>query len=158
MAGRGTKRRPPEAGKATGPARQSFPRRDTNGRVISASEMIIAVVAWVAAVTVVIMAVDGIATAAGRSAFGHISGWPAAILAVWLFLEDFRAWRIGPARFGVALVAAALGALGGTVLVSVLDAVPPLFAGALGALVACLIYATVWFYGIRLMADRTTGR
>jgi hypothetical protein len=158
MAGRGTTRRPPEAGKPTGPAKQSFPRRDANGRVISVSEMIIAVVAWVAAVTVVIIGVDGIASAAGRSAFGHISGWPAAILAVWLFIEDFRAWRIGPARFGVALVAAALGALGGTVLVSVLDSVPPLFAGALGALLACLIYATVWFYGIRLMADRTTGR
>jgi hypothetical protein len=137
---------------------QKYPHRDANGRVISAGEMIVSVVTSVAIVTVLLIVVDGLASVAGRGSFGRISGWPAAILAAWLFIEDFRAWRIGPARIGVALVAAALGALAGGLLASVLGALPPLFAGALGALLACLIYAMVWFFGVRLVAERTTER
>jgi len=137
---------------------QKYPHRDADGRVINATEMVISVITSVAIVTVLLIAVDGLASVAGRGSFGRISGWPAAILAVWLFIEDFRAWRIGPARVGVALVAAALGALAGGLLASVLGALPPLFAGALGALLACLIYAMIWFFGVRLVAGRTTER
>jgi hypothetical protein len=137
---------------------QKYPHRDADGRVINATEMVISVITSVAIVTVLLIAVDGLASVAGRGSFGRISGWPAAILAVWLFIEDFRAWKIGPARIGVALVAAALGALAGGLLASVLGALPPLFAGALGALLACLIYAMIWFFGVRLVAYRTTER
>jgi len=137
---------------------QKYPHRGVDGRVINATEMVISVITSVAIVTVLLIAVDGLASAAGRGSFGRISGWPAAILAVWLFIEDFRAWKIGPARVGVALVAAALGALAGGLLASVLGALPPLFAGALGALLACLIYAMIWFFGVRLVAGRTTER
>ena len=126
--------------------------------LISATEMIVSVITSVAIVTVLLIVVDGLASVAGRGSFGRISGWPAAILAVWLFIEDFRAWRIGPARIGVALVAAALGALAGGLLASVLGVLPTLFTGALGALLACLIYAMVWFFGVRLVAERTTER
>jgi hypothetical protein len=146
------------AGETTRPPAQKFPRRDADGRVATASDMAVGVVMSVAIATVLLIAVDGIATASGSGSFGHISGWPAAILAVWLFIEDFRAWRIGPARIGVALVAAALGVLAGGLLTSLLDVIPLLFAGALGALLACLIYATIWFFGVRLVADRTTER
>ncbi len=137
---------------------QKYPHRDADGRVVSATEMVISVITSVAIVTVLLIVVDGLASVAGRGSFGRISGWPAAILAVWLFIEDFRAWKIGPARVGVALVAAALGALAGGLLASVLGALPPLFAGALGALLACLIYAMIWFFGVRLVAGRTTER
>ena len=88
-----------------------------------------------------------------ESPAGRRRSWPCG-----LFIEDFRAWQIGPARIGVALVAAALGALAGGLLASVLGALPPLFAGALGALLACLIYAMIWFFGVRLVAERTTER
>jgi hypothetical protein len=137
---------------------QKYPHRDADGRVVNATEMVISVITSVAIVTVLLIVVDGLASVAGRGSFGRISGWPAAILAVWLFIEDFRAWKIGPARVGVALVAAALGALAGGLLASVLGALPPLFAGALGALLACLIYAMIWFFGVRLVAGRTTER
>jgi hypothetical protein len=137
---------------------QKYPHRDADGRVVNATEMVISVITSVAIVTVLLIVVDGLASVAGRGSFGRISGWPAAILAVWLFIEDFRAWKIGPARVGVALVAAALGALAGGLLASVLSALPPLFAGALGALLACLIYAMIWFFGVRLVAGRTTER
>ena len=139
-------------------AAQKYPHRDADGRVVSASEMVISVITSVAIVTVLLIVVDALASVAGRGSFGRISGWPAAILAVWLFIEDFRAWKIGPARVGVALVAAALGALAGGLLASVLGVLPPLFAGALGALLACLIYAMIWFFGVRLVAGRTTER
>lgn len=140
------------------PGAAKYPHRDADGRVVSATEMVISVVASVAIVTVLLIVVDGLASVAGRGSFGRISGWPAAILAAWTFIEDFRAWRIGPARIGVALVAAALGVLAGGLLASVLGALPPLFAGALGALLACLIYAMIWFFGVRLVAERTTER
>ncbi|HEU0238029.1 MAG TPA: hypothetical protein VFR11_01950 [Micromonosporaceae bacterium] len=139
-------------------AAQQFPPRDAHGRVASASEMAGAVVLLVALGTVLLIIVDGIGAAAGRGAFGHLPGWPAAILAVWMFIEDFRAWRIGPARAGVALVSAALGALGGVLVASLVGVLAPLWQGALGALVACLIYAMVWFFGIRALSDRISER
>src|SRR5215468_794929 len=89
------------------PAAQ-FPRRNALGRVDSAAELMGAVVLFVALGTILVAAVDGIATLAGRGSFGRVPGWPAAILAVWMFIEEFRAWRIGPARIGIALVSAAL--------------------------------------------------
>lgn len=134
---------------------QKYPHRDADGRIVSASEMVISVITSVAIVTVLLIAVDGFASVAGRGSFGRIAGWPAAILAVWTFIEDFRAWKIGPARVGVALFAAALAALAGGLLASVLGALPTLFAGVLGALLACLIYAMIWFFGVRLVAGRT---
>ncbi|HEY7175955.1 MAG TPA: hypothetical protein VH442_13645 [Micromonosporaceae bacterium] len=139
-------------------AAPSFPRRDAAGHIAPFSDLAVAVVLFVAMVTVLLVIVDAIAAGVGRGSFGHIPGWPAGILAVWTFIEDFRAWRIGPARAGVALVSAALGALGGTLLASVLGSLPPLWQGALGALLACLIYAVVWFYGIRLIANRISER
>lgn len=139
-------------------AAQKFPRRDADGRIVSARELAVGTVVSVGLVLVLLMAVDGIASVARHTSFGRVSGWPAAILAAWTFIEDFRAWRIGPARIGVALVAASLGALAGGLLASVLGALPPLFAGALAALLACLIYAMIWFFGVRLVAERTTGR
>jgi hypothetical protein len=139
------------------PAAQ-FPRRNALGRVDSAAELIGAVVLFVAVGTILVAAVDGIATLAGRGSFGRVPGWPAAILAVWMFVEEFRAWRIGPARIGLALVGAALGVFGGGLLASFLDSLQPLLQGAIAALLACLIYATLWFYGIRLLADRSPER
>jgi hypothetical protein len=150
--GSGTPSEPAKSGAA------KYPHRDADGRVTSAKEMLVSVVTSVAIVTVLLIVVDGLASVAGRGSFGRISGWPAGILAAWTFIEDFRAWRIGPARIGVALVAAALGALAGGLLASALGALPPLFAGVLGALLACLIYAMIWFFGVRLVAERTTER
>lgn len=134
---------------------QKYPHRDADGRIISAAEMVISVITSVAIVTVLLIAVDGLASVARHTPFGRVSGWPAAILAAWTFIEDFRAWRIGPARVGVAVFAAALGVLAGGLLASVLGALPPLFAGAIAALLACVIYAMIWFFGVRLVAGRT---
>lgn len=131
-----------------------FPRRDANGRVASIHEMLAGVGANAVLGTVLVVAIDGLATLVGSGRFGQISGWLAGILMVWLFVEDFRAWRIGTGRIGVALLAGVIGLLAGAFLSVQLTALPNIFAGAIGVLVAGLIYAVLWFYGIRMLADR----
>jgi len=134
--------------------RPTFPRRDAKGRVASFPEMLGGVVGNVVLGTALVAAIDGLVTVAITGTFGQISGWLAGILMVWVFVEEFRAWRIGPARILVAFVAGVVGVLAGAALSARLDVLSHLFAGALGVALAGVIYAIIWFYGIRVLADR----
>ncbi|HKD97234.1 MAG TPA: hypothetical protein VKB69_06465 [Micromonosporaceae bacterium] len=137
---------------------QTFPRRDERGRVASWPEMVVGVVLNVVVGTIILAAIDGIIALLGSGTFGTFSGWIAGILAVWLFVEDFRAWKIGTGRIGVCLLGIVLGLGVGIVIARSLTILPNLFAGAVGVLVAALLYAAVWFFGIRALADRIGER
>lgn len=136
----------------------TFPRRDDRGRVATWPDMIGGVVLNLILGTVILAAVDGIVAFLGGGTFGRFSGWIAGILVVWLFVEDFRAWRIGTGRIGVALLGIVAGLGVGIVVARNLTMLPNLFAGAVGMLVAGLVYAAVWFFGIRALADRLGER
>jgi hypothetical protein len=102
--------------------------------------------------------IDGLFALLGLGLFGHVSGWLAAILPVWLFVEEFRAWpgvvlRIGAAAFA-ALVGLAIGSLAG----GAAGFLPPLGVGAVGAAVATLSYTVLWYFGIRWLARRVGER
>jgi hypothetical protein len=135
-------------------AQQTFPRRDDRGRVATWPDMVAGVVLNVALGTLILAVIDGIVALLGGGTFGRFNGWITGILAVWLFVEDFRAWRIGTGRIGVALLGIVLGLGVGIVVARNLTMMPNLFAGAVGMLVAGMLYAAVWFFGIRALAER----
>ena len=140
------------------PAKVQFPKRDADGRVATFADMVAGVGVNLVLGLVILVVIDALsATVAGR--FGEISGWLAGILVVWLFVEDFRAWgqgnhRVGAGRWGVAAGGVLLGGLAGAALSGQLNAWPNLASGALGVLLATGLYAAIWFYGIRVIADR----
>jgi hypothetical protein len=102
--------------------------------------------------------IDGIFAAVGLGTFGHVSGWLAAILPVWLFAEELRTWSGVTLRIGVAIVGALVGVALGSLAGGVTSFLPPLGVGAVGATVATLCYAVVWYYGVRWVAHRVGER
>lgn len=132
----------------------AYPRRDANGRVASVREFLAAAAALLATGLVVLLAIDGLFTLAGAGKFGVMSGWLAGTLMVFLFVDDFRAWKGVPARVLVAAVGVVLGVLVGSLVNGVVSNLPNVFAGSVAVAVAGLIYVTVWFYGVRFSADR----
>lgn len=136
----------------------TFPRRDERGRVTSWPEMAAGVVFNLVVGTAILAAIDGIVAVTGHGTFGRFSGWIAGIMVVWLFVEDFRAWRIGTGRIGVALLGTVAGLGAGVLVARDLTVLPNLFAGVVGMLVAGLLYAAIWFFGIRALADRLGER
>ncbi|GAA5177422.1 hypothetical protein GCM10023322_02050 [Rugosimonospora acidiphila] len=99
-------------------------------------------------------AIDGIFALIQLGTFGHASGWLIAILPVWLFAEEFRAWPGVGLRIVVAVVAAAIGLVLGSVVGGLADFLPPLGVGDIGAAVATLSYTLLWFFGVRWLAHR----
>jgi hypothetical protein len=119
-------------------------------------ELLTAVVVGLALGGVVLVVIDGLTALLGWGRFGEISGWLAGVLPVWLFVEEYKAWREVPTRIVLALVSTALAiplALAAATLAS--GPLPPLASGAIGVSVGALAYAVLWYVGIRWLADRT---
>jgi hypothetical protein len=137
----------------------TFPRRDADGRVVRLAELLAWVAAGLVIGVVVLLLVDGVSALLGLGRFGRLSGWLAGILPVWLFTEEFRAWRGVPGRAAVAVIsglpALILGFAGAQTIGGVL---PPLGAGAVGATIGALLYGALWYVGIRWLADRGVPR
>jgi hypothetical protein len=140
----------------TNPATR-WPRRNSQGRIVEWRHLLEAVVVLYVVGMFAVVVVDALSTWAGIGDFGQTSGWLAGVMAFWLYVEEFRAWRGTRSRVLVALaaglVALAVGALAGFALSSY----APLVSGFAGAAVACFGYAPLWFYGIRRAVDREAG-
>ncbi|SDZ36636.1 hypothetical protein SAMN05444365_111107 [Micromonospora pattaloongensis] len=133
----------------------SFPRRDADGRVVALPDLLGVTLAGLVIGLAVLAVFDAGLSVVGAGRFGDANGWLAVILPVWLFAEEFRAWRIGPARIAVALVAAAVAIAAGLLGAGLTNGLPPLAAGGVGATVFSLVYALVWFHGVRWLAQRS---
>jgi hypothetical protein len=141
---------------ATRSSTQVFPRRDTDGRVISLAELLAAAFGGTLLGLCALALIDGVFAIIGLGKFGRGSGWLAAILPAFLFFDDFRAWRGRSARIVVALVAAAVSIALGLTAAAAVSGLPPILSGAVGATVAALVYSFVWFVGIRWLTGRRT--
>jgi hypothetical protein len=150
--------RPPAAPSGEQKPQATFPRKDPDGRIVSLTEFLGGVVFSIVLGVIVLVAVDGIISLLGIGRFGSVSGWLAGILAVWMFVEEFRAWRGVPARVAPLLVAAAVGGLIGAALSARMEALPAVADGAISVAVAALIYAVIWYFGIRYLASRLGER
>lgn len=133
--------------------------RDGHGRVRRLPDLLGLAGAGLVTGVVAILLLDGGFTLLGSGTFGRVSGWLAGILPVWLFVEEFRAWRTGApesrnavllAAVLAGLVAAAVGALAAGATGAVSDL--PLVTGAVGATAGSAGYAMVWFLGVRRLA------
>jgi hypothetical protein len=137
----------------------TFPRRDADGRVVRLPELLVSIIAGVVLGGVALLIIDGLSALAGLGRFGQLSGWLAGILPVWLFVEEFRAWRVVVARVGMALLcgmlALVIGVAGAILAAAVL---PPLGSGAVGVTVSAVLYGTLWYVGIRWSANRGVAR
>jgi len=132
-----------------------FPRRDPDGRVARFGELVVAAVVWLVVAFVALTVIDVLSSLVGVGAVGSSRGWLIAVLALWLYVEDFRAWRGVRSRVGIMLIALLVGVLvGGAVgygLAYLADGLPALVTGSVGAAVGVLVYAPIWFYGIRFV-------
>jgi hypothetical protein len=133
---------------------QTFPRRDAEGRVISVAELLVAALLGTVVAAVGLVIIDGLLALIGLGTFGHASGWLALILPALLFFDEIRAWRAYRVRFLVGLVAAGVAVGLGLIVAALFAGLPALVSGGLGAAVAAVIYAFVWFVGIRWLTGQ----
>jgi hypothetical protein len=134
---------------------QTFPRRDEHGRVIRLSELLAAagfgtLLGWIAVVVI-----SGLTAAVGLGQFGTTSGWLALILPALTFFDDLRGWRPYRIRILVALVCAVAAIVLGLLAAATAARLPPIVSGAVGALVAALVYSPAWFIAIRAVTGPT---
>lgn len=134
--------------------RDTFPRRDEDGRVVGLADLLALTAAAYVTGFAVLLVLDLAGGLVGWGEFGEASGWLALILPAWLFLiEELRAWRAVPARHVVVVSGALLGIALGLLAAGVTPG-PPLVSSGVGAAVAALVYAVYWYYGIRWLARR----
>ncbi len=131
-----------------------FPQRDGDGRIVRLSHLLGVSLAGVVVGVLALVVFDwGFATV-GAGRFGHANGWLAVILPAWLFLDDFRAWGYGVARVVAALHAGALGVAAGLRAAATASGLAALWSGAFAAAVFAVLYAVVWFVGVRWLSRR----
>jgi ABC-type phosphate transport system permease subunit len=133
----------------------TFPRRDRDGRVLRLTELLASVAAGLVLGLVVLVVVDGLTAVFGFGRFGEISGWLAGVLPVWLFVEEYKAWRAVPTRIVLALVAVVFATpMALAAAAAVQNVLPPLGSGTVGIALGALVYAVLWYVGIRRLAER----
>jgi len=132
----------------------SLPRRDAAGRVVALPDLLGVVGAGLVIGLVVLLLFDGVFTLIGDGRLGQSNGWLAVILPAWLFADDFRAWAGGSARFVAAAVATGVGVASGLLAAGIAAELPPTAGGGIGAAVFALVYAAVWFHGVRWLDGR----
>jgi hypothetical protein len=129
-----------------------FPHRDADGRIMLLTEFLAYTLMVIAVGVLMLAAIDALFMVLGFGTFGQISGWISGILAVFVFVDDFRAYKDRPSRWLVAIGALLLA---GFAALGILSRLPefwlPLFNGALSVTVAAMLYAVLWFTGIRLI-------
>jgi hypothetical protein len=131
--------------------KDTFPRRDADGRYVSLVELTVVAVVGALVSFGAVALIDWLMSLADLGTFGAASGWLAAVLPIFVFLDDFRAWRdTGKGRWIAAAVAIPLSVGAGLVLAGTVDAVA-LISGAVGALTLVVFYSVLWFIGVRLL-------
>jgi FtsH-binding integral membrane protein len=133
---------------------KAFPRKDEDGRVISFAEFLASALASTVVGLVILVGIDALFSLLHVGSFGSISGWLAGILMVFGFVEDFRAWKGVTGRVVVTALGVVVGVILGSLVNAVASDLPNAFSGAIAVAVAGVIYATMWFFGIRFCATR----
>ncbi len=127
----------------------AVPRRDADGRVLRLVELSGVSVAYLVLNAIGLLLIDGLVVLLSDNPFGSSSGWLLVILPGLLFFDDFRAWRAYRMRYLVAIVSALVAFGLGLIAAGLVRDVPAMVSGGVGAAVAVLVYAPLWFLGIR---------
>jgi hypothetical protein len=133
----------------------AVPRRDAHGRVLRLVELTGVSVAYLLLNAAGLALIDGLVVLLSDNEFGSSSGWLTVILPGLLFFDDFRGWRAYRMRYLVAIVSAVVAVGLGLIAAGLVRDAPAMVSGGVGAAVAVLVYAPLWFLGIRwLTGDR----
>jgi len=97
-----------------------------------------------------VLIIDGLFALLGLGRFGRLSGWLALVFPFMVFMGQFTASKGERGRGLVAAIGAFFGIGVGSIAATNFGRLPPIGSGAVGALVATLIYATVWHVGLAL--------
>ncbi|MDI1461869.1 hypothetical protein QEZ54_12895 [Catellatospora sp. KI3] len=124
------------------------PKRDEAGRFVALTDLLAFTVVGVLLSVAAMAVFDGAFALLGLGRFGSINGWLAAVFPAMIFVEQFRSARELSGRLPIALLAAVLGIGLGLLAAGLAAGLPALVSGALGALVATVLYAVVWHVGL----------
>lgn len=132
------------------------PRRDPNGRLATIGDLLGTALAGLVIGAVLLLILEAVLALTRVAEFGNTSGWLALVLPIWLFVEEFRAEGFGAPRVVVALLGAGFGVVAGMTFAGFASGeFPALVSGLVGAAGFTVVYSLIWFYGLRLMTDRT---
>lgn len=133
------------------PRPTAWPRRDSEGRITTFGHLLEAVGVLLVIGFVAVGVIDLLSTWVGIGELGGTSGWLGGLMAFWLYVEEFRAWRGVRRRLVMALAGGVLAFGFGILATGQLPSLPSLLSGAVGVTVAALVYAPVWYFGMQLM-------
>jgi uncharacterized membrane protein YjfL (UPF0719 family) len=129
------------------PAEEQRPKVETFGQLMGA------VLAYFVMGAVALVLIDLVFVLPTGRGFGESSGWIAALPTVWVFTEQFKRYA-GAARWGLMLVGVILGLAAGFAVAIILPVSwPAMLTGGVGGLVAALVYAPLWFAGIKTFGE-----
>lgn len=134
-----------------------FPRRDERRRILALRDLLAVTLAGVVTGAAALTLIDLIFSLIGLGEFGEINGWLAVVLPIMQLVEEFRAWKGVRWRIAVALLAAAVATVAGLAVSGLVGDLPPVFSGAIGAATFTIVYAPLWFSGVRVAAAREEG-
>lgn len=140
--------------KASAERATAWPRRNHAGRIVTYRHLLEAAVVLLVTGVVAVVIVDAVSTWVGFGDLGQTSGWLGGVMAFWLFVEEFRAWKGTQSRWPLGLAAGVVALAVGAAVGGVLSFLPPLASGAIGVAVFAFAYAPLWFFGIRRLSAR----
>ena len=132
----------------------AWPRRNHAGRIVTYRHLLEVVAVLLVTGVLAVILVDGVSTWVGFGGWGQTSGWLGGVMAFWLFVEEFRAWKGTRSRWPLALAGGLVAFAVGAGIATALSVLPPLLSGAIGVTVSALVYAPLWFFGIRRLSDK----
>lgn len=104
-----------------------------------------------------VLVVDGIFALLGVGEFGDLSGWLALVFPILIFVQQFSLAKGDRGRWAVAIVGALVAAALGLIAAGAFPNLPAIAAGAIGALVATVVYALMWHMGLAIVNNKKPG-
>jgi hypothetical protein len=129
------------------------PKSPERPKVETLGQLIGAVLAYFVMGAVVLVVIDLVFVLPTGRGFGETSGWIAALPTVWVYTEQFRRYT-GGSRWGIMAAGVVLGLGAGLAVTVALPATwLPMYSGGLGGLAAALVYAPLWYAGVRAFGE-----
>jgi hypothetical protein len=99
-----------------------------------------------------VLIMDGFFALIGLGPFGDLNGWLALIYPIIVFAGQFAAAKGERGRLAVTVIGALVGLGLGSIAAGAVSRLPPIGSGAVGALVATLVFAAIWHVGLAITA------
>jgi len=100
---------------------------------------------------------DGFFSLIGLGTFGDLNGWLALVFPIIVFAGQFSAAKGERGRLLVTVIGAVSALVLGSVAAGAFSRLPPMGSGAVGALVATLVFAAIWHVGLAIAAGKPTS-